>query len=194
MDSDRYVANADFQSNTEQIVDLMRLCVSEVDRLQGVSNTPAVTTARDSAPEPALVPDQPPLAPPPAAGPKDPVPYTALVKTSDVSGGAFDGTVFIVLQGENGSTTEVLCGFRKEMGQSCISDHFLKIDFHKKHTYTYDAQVWVWDCAFNGMLSGVNAGFSTLRQLFLHAMYMMLKTTSFACPPYICGPDAIMYA
>jgi hypothetical protein len=42
MDSDRYMANADFQSNTEQIVDLMRLCVSDLDRLQGVSNTPAV--------------------------------------------------------------------------------------------------------------------------------------------------------
>lgn len=150
MDTSRFSANPEFESTTEQLADLMQLCVDEVARLQGKQVKPApveaftpTRSAPPPLPEPIIVPAPviapvvvpvvaplpPPPAPPapilvpddttsaapevptapPAAFPVDPVPYTVTVSTSIASGGAFDGQVFITLQGANGTSTEVCC-------------------------------------------------------------------------------------
>ncbi len=148
MDADRFQANPEFETSTEQLADLMQLCIDELNRLQGknpappppaaapvaapapaqraapapVADQPVAAAAAAPVPVPAPVPIPAPVpapapvpvpAPAPAAAaapapePKDPVPYKVFVTTSDVSGGAFDGQVYIVLQGENGNSTEV---------------------------------------------------------------------------------------
>ena len=145
MDGARFRANPEFETSTEQLADLMQLCVEEVARLQGKAAkaapppVPAPAAPKPApppkpepvpvvAPKKAVSPPSSPAAPvviaaaivddvvaaapvPPA--PVDPVPlagavpYTINVSTSDVSGGAFDGQVFITLQGANGNSTEV---------------------------------------------------------------------------------------
>lgn len=174
MDAARFSANPEFENTTEQLADLMQLCVGEVARLQGkqakpsplaaarspskpspapppapvvvpaplvaptptksappppppvvvpvpvVVPAPVVIAAPVSAPPPppapVLVPDITSSAAPPAAAPANAVSYTALVRTSNASEGAFDGQVFLKLQGANGASTEV-----REWGRNWVN-------------------------------------------------------------------------